>query len=114
MDKKYKGVIIEESLSDNLILNNLEIVRFKISKDENPADRWHLFTVIVSEDDIEKLSNLILDKWYMHFWSGNDIIAIFKGKKFEFKLDDKATWELAVQHGLSIGIPKEQLDFVTE
>ena len=114
MDKKYKGIIIEESLLDNRVLNDLEIIAFRISKDENPEDRWHLYTVMVSENDIEKLSNLILDRWYMHFWSGGDVVAIFKSKKFKFKLDDKITWEPVVQYGLSIGIPKKQLDLVTE
>ena len=111
---KFKGVIIEESLVDNRMLNDLEIIAFRISKEENPSERWHLFTVLVSEEDMGKLSQLILDKWYMHFWSGNNIVAIFKGKKFEFKCDDKSTWEPVVQYGLSIGIPKEQLDFPTE
>jgi hypothetical protein len=45
MNSSYKGTIVEESLVDNRILNGLEIIDFKISDDENPADRWHLYTV---------------------------------------------------------------------
>ena len=114
MEKQYKGTIVEESLEDNRILNDIEIVGFRISKDENPQDRWHLYTVRVSKEEIEKLSVSIKTKWYMHFWKDKDIIAIFKDKIFEFNYDDKATWKNAVDYGLSLGIPKEQLDFVIE
>ena len=114
MEKQYKGVIVEESLEDNRLLNGVEIVSFRISKDENPEDRWHLYTVKVSREDIEKLAGAIKTKWYMHFWKDRNIIAIFKGKLFEFNYDDKSTWKNVVDYGLSLGIPKEQLDFPIE
>lgn len=112
--REYKGVIVEESLSDNRILNDLKIVDFRISKEENPSDRWHLYTVNVSKEEIEKLSKNIKTKWYMHFWKGRNIIAIFKNKKFEFNFDDKSTWKPVIEYGLSLGIPREQLDFPIE
>jgi len=36
--EKYKGIIIEESLEDNRILNKLEIIKFRITAQENPAE----------------------------------------------------------------------------
>lgn len=112
---KYKGTIVEESLEDNRILNDFEIIGFRISKAENPADRWHLYTVLVSLEEIALLSdNNIKVKWYMHFWKGKEVIAIFQGKKFEFNFDDKTSWEPAISYGLSLGIPLEQLDFPIE
>ncbi|MFH1455516.1 MAG: hypothetical protein ABIF40_01050 [archaeon] len=108
---EYKGVIVEESLEDNRILNDFKIIEFRISKAENPADRWHLYTVQVSKEDIVRLSKNIKQKWYMHFWKGREVIAIFKDKKFEFNFDDNSTWKPVVEYGLSLGIPKEQLDF---
>lgn len=111
MEKEYKGIIVEESLEDNRILNDLEILKVRISKAENPADRWHLYTVKVSREKIEKLSKNIKLKWYMHFWKGRDVIVIFKDKQFEFNFDDKSTWSPVLEYGKSIGIPQEQLDF---
>ncbi len=108
---QYKGVIIEESLADNRILNDFKIIEFRISKEENPADRWHIYTVQVSKEDIVRLSKNIKQKWYMHFWKGRNVIAIFKDKKFEFNFDSKVTWKPVFEYGLSLGIPKEQLDF---
>lgn len=109
--KEYEGIIVEESLEDNRILNDFKIVDFRISKEENPTDRWHLYTVQVSEEEIVLLSKSIKPKWYMHFWKGRNVIAIFKDKKFEFNFDDKSTWKPVVEYGLSLGIPEEQLDF---
>jgi hypothetical protein len=115
MNQIYKGTIVEESLTDNRIINNLKIVRFRISKDENPSNRWHLYTVNANKEEIQKVSRYINSgKWYMHFWSGNDVIAVFKDKIFEFKYDQKETWKGAIDYGRSLGIPDEQLDFVVE
>ena len=50
----------------------------------------------------------------MHFWQDNDVIAVFPDAIFRFKHSDKSTWKPAVEHGLSIKIPEEQLDFVID
>lgn len=115
MNSDYKGTIVEESLEDNRIINDLDVIGFKISKDENPADRWHLYTVKVSKDEIKKLSKQVkVGKWYMHFWNSDDVIAVFKDKIFEFRHDQKETWKEAFEHGQSLGIPNEQLNFIIE
>ena len=111
MTEEYKGIIVEESLSDNRILNDIGIIKVEISKEKNPQDRWHLYTVKVSKEDIDKLSKNIKPKWYMHFWKGREVIAIFKDKQFKFDYDNKSEWKPVVDYGLSLGIPKEQLDF---
>ncbi len=50
----------------------------------------------------------------MHFWDNRNIIVAFKDKIFEIDYDDKGTWKNAIDYGISIGIPKEQLDFSIE
>lgn len=112
---KYKGTIVQESLIDDRQLNDLEIVKFKVTDDEKPEDRWHLFTVLASEESINKLaSNLKPEKWYAHFWKGDDVTAIFPNKVFSFKHSDKSTWTEAVNYGKLLGIPEEQLGFLIE
>ncbi len=114
MTNEYKGTIVEESLNDNHILNDFKIISFRISTDKNQADRWHLYNVVVTYEDIIRLSMNIKPRWYMHFWKGRDVIAIFYGKKFEFNYDDKSSWAPAIEYGFSVGIPKEQLDFLID
>lgn len=111
MDKNYTGTIVVESLIDQSILDSLKVIKSEVS----PNLGWHLFTVEVSESDIGKFANNIeSNKWYMHFWRDREVIAVFKDKSFKFNYDDKTSWNPAVEYGLSIGIPKEQLDFPIE
>jgi len=108
---KYKGIIIEESIEDNRTINGLEVVGIHISGQENPSETWHLYTLKVNEEEIELLSKAIKHGWYMHFWRDKKVRVIFKNKRFDFDYDDKATWKLAVEYGLSVGIPESQVDF---
>jgi hypothetical protein len=52
---KYTGTIVEESLRDNRILNDVEVLKVHITNAANPLDRWHLYTVRLEG---EKLSTL--------------------------------------------------------
>ena len=102
--KKYKGTIVQESLTDDRILNDFIFLDFRVTKDKNPNDRWHLFTVQASEKLVIKLAKYLKsEKWYAHFW-----------KTFRFKYNDKSTWHKAVEYGKSIGIPEKQLDFLID
>ncbi len=114
LNKDYKGTIIEESLEDNIVLNDFDIIGFKITDDAIFSERWHLYTVKVSKEEIEKLSKMIKSGWYAHFWKDRNIIVVFKNKIFEFNYDDKSSWQPAIEYGLSVGIPKEQLDFLID
>lgn len=110
----YKGSIVKESLDDDQILDEFKTLDILITKEENPADRWHIYTVETSREQLEKLSHALKpNKWYAHFWdSDGNIIAVFRDKIFEFNFNDKQSWQPAIKHGLSVGIPKEQLDFL--
>ena len=50
----------------------------------------------------------------MHFWNGDDIIAVFPGKTFRMQHSDQSAWTEAIEYGKSINIPEEQLDFIVE
>lgn len=113
--KAYIGTIIEESLRDNRFLNVLEILAVRISNAENLTDRWHLYQVRVSESQLQALANeLKPEKWYAHFWDDETIFAVFPGKVFAMKRHDKATWRAAIDYGLALHIPHEQLDFLID
>ena len=111
MDDKYQGTIVEESLVDNRILNKLKIKSIRITGEENPNNRWHLYRVEIEKNEMDWLKNEIKEGWYMHFWKGEEVIALFKGKMFEFYHDKKESWKKVIDYGLSVGIPREQLDF---
>lgn len=104
----YKGTIIEESLKDKSLIKKLKVLGSEVSSD----GEWHMYTVEINEERIKEISrNLNAQKWYVHFWKGQEVIVAFKDKVMRFEYDKKESWKPVVEYGLSIGIPKEQLDF---
>lgn len=105
----WEGTVIENSLEDKSILNELQVVKTWQAGD------WILHNVLVEENKILGICKYLAEgSWYIHFWkSGEDkVIVVFKHKAFEILYSDKSTWVDAIQYGKSIGVPGEQLDFV--
>jgi len=104
----YKGTIIENSLANKEVLKKLRI------KKTWQNDDWTLHSVLLDEDQIPELSrSLDTGSWYIHIWyqGKDDVKVIYKDKIFDIKFSDKSTWTDAIEHGKSLGIPEEQLDF---
>lgn len=111
----YTGTIVEESLKDNRLINELNILGVRVSLAEKPENRWHLYKVSIDETQIGSLAQeLKPEKWYMHFWHNDHVIAVFPNKTFRFLYSDQSTWSEAIEYGKTLGIPEEQLDFVIE
>lgn len=109
----FKGTIIEESLQDNRIINDFTITNVRISSADKPGDRWHLYSVELDDNQIDSVAQQLKPSgWYAHFWNETNIIAVFPNRKFIMSRFDKNTWNDAIQYGLQIGIPAEQLDFL--
>lgn len=113
--KTFLGTVVGESLRDSRFLNELEVLSARISDAAKPEDRWHLYRVVVGEKEIYQLADqLKSEKWYAHFWDNDTIYAVFPGKVFEMERYNKTTWKPAIDYGLKIHIPKEQLDFLID
>lgn len=112
-DERFRGMIVEESLFDNRVLNGLNFVNVQITTADRPGDRWHIYTIDVTKSDIERLhAGLIPGRWYMHFWNADKLIVVYRDQLFELKASDRDAWLPAINYGLALGIPREQLDFV--
>ncbi len=120
----FKGVVIEESLENKSILNNIKILTTKVQqvteRHQTPwLTKWSLHTVEVPEADAEKVASLIsknLDynhksAWYADFNNGKIFYVIFKNKIFKWKKGEKNGPAEARTYGISLGIPKYQVDF---
>jgi hypothetical protein len=103
-----QGTIVENSLTDPAILKELSILK------SWPDGKWNLHQVSLNREEALKLAGHIAGgPWYMHFWEPgkDDVLVVFKDKTFDLKHSDKSTWQGAIAHGKSIGIPDKQLDF---
>ena len=95
-----------ESLDDKSLVNTMQIL------DTEVAGGWTIHTVLISKSGIENLVPYIKQgPWYAHFWHGNEVIAIFRDKIFKFLHNQSGSWREAIGYGISIGIPRKQLDF---
>lgn len=104
----YKGVLIENSLLDKEILKQVRVIR---SRD---VGEWKLHDIHLSKKQIEEIQKNIVDtKWFFHLWEpGKDTVTVvFKDALFDVRHSDRSTWQEAIKHGLTRGIPQEQLNF---
>ncbi len=105
-----RGTIVENSLKNKSILEKVHILKTW------QEGSWTVHDVQVDVSTANEFGKYIdVGPWYVHFWdpAQDDVLVVFKEKNFQIKHSDKSTWKDAVEYGLSIGIPKEQLDFKT-
>ena len=108
-NKIYKGIIIQESLEDKNLVKKMQILDTKVDGD------WNIHTILISKADIDGLAPYIKQgPWYAHFWHGNEVLAVFRDKIFKFKHNEPTSWRETIGYGISIGIPRQQLDFPIE
>ena len=116
----WKGVVIAESLSNPTIINRYPIERALISKPfewvphqgAKPfSGRWHLYRVCCEEKDLDVFQHHIQPGWFTHFWRDDTLMVIFNDKRFEARVNDRASWADAIAHGRKHNIAPSQLEF---
>lgn len=123
----YKGTIIEESLEDKNILTEVRILGTKVklvTKKHQTSwlKQWTLHKVEIPEEKAESVAKEIskdLDcshksAWYADFKNSEWHYIIFKDKIFKIGRQDEAGYKKAKEYGMSLGIPKHQVDFSSE
>lgn len=119
----FEGIIIEESLTDNSVLKELNIVNTKLEpvteSHQTPwIKQWTLHTVEIPKEKAAELAYKIsksLDKphnWYADFKTDTEHYVIYNGRVFHITdRTDKEQYEQATNYGISLGIPDYQVDF---
>ena len=108
----WHGILLDMEFSDPNFLNQFKIFAKRKSK-SNP---WTLFGIEVVNNEIENVINTLqqhlkIDKpYYAHFYNDEVVIVIFKEKIFRVS-SHASTWTQIIEHGKSLNIPEEQLDF---
>lgn len=118
----YKGVIIEESLSDKLILKSVKTLNTRIEqvtpKHKTPwLKRWTLRTVEIKENVADSFAKTISNSietlhksWYVDFKNNKYHFIVYPGKIFRVDFTN-SSYKEARDWGISIGIPKYQMQF---
>ena len=125
----YRGIIIEESLTDKRVLDGLHIIATKLEP-VTPAHQtpwlkqWTLHTIEVPETHAaplaERLSRALEahdqggSSWYIDYKTIDTHYIIFPNKVFRINRAHPEQYRLAVEYGLHLGIPEHQLTFSPE
>ncbi len=119
-------MIIEESLEDSSVLNQVKILETKVEpiteEHKTPwLKQWTLHTVEVTKDQADQVAELIsnlFDKdhpnWYADFKNDEYHYIVYAGKIFKVNLKNPVLYKDAKEYGISIGIPEYQVDFAPE
>lgn len=120
----YTGVIIQESLTDQLILDKLHVTRTvveEVTKKHNTpwVKAWILHTVEIEEEDADKWAEWLSDHidnshdhpWYADYRNEKFHYVIYPGKIFKMDRTNKEENKKAQEYGKSKGIPEYQLDW---
>jgi len=120
----YHGTIIEESLENIDVLNDVKIISTKVEQvvEEHKTPwlkQWTLHKVEILEDQAGKVADEIsksLDSdhggsWYTDYKNDNWHYIIFRNKVFKINRENVEEYQAAQDYGISLGIPAYQVDF---
>lgn len=120
----FIGAIIEESLEDRSVLDEVDILKTSIepvtpNHQTSWADRWTLHEVQIPEDRADAIAQRLsgaIDRehsyaWYADFRNEKIHFVVFRDKVFRVDRSVKEDYLRTVDYGRSLGIPERQLDF---
>ena len=109
----FEGAIIKETLTDELLLDYLEIDKVEIWKTKDSIKYWTMiFFRSETEDFPERLAAVIIDGgWFADMKSGNTKYIIFKDKVLTYEIGNLSEKEVVLDYCRSRGIPDEQFNW---
>ncbi len=111
----WRGVLIEESLEDKGIMDNVRIVGMRTSllESEEYKGVFHFHNLEVPSEQLDavlnEMSRAIKAAWYFHLVGGDVMKVVFKDKIFTLKKGDSATLASIQRYGQAHGVHPDQL-----
>jgi hypothetical protein len=106
----YEGVIIKETLTDELLLDYLMIDKVEICKTNDVIKYWTLITFHSETEDLpQRLAAVILEGWFADMKSDNTKYIIFKDKVLKYEIGNALEIEEAVNYMRSMGISEGKI-----
>ena len=118
----YTGVIIEESLDDISVLQEVKILDTRIEEvteqHQTPwLKRWTLHDVEIEEAQAESIAKKLSKdlesehEWYADFKNDKTHYIIFRNKIFKVNRQNPEEYNEVTKYGISLGIPDYQVNF---
>lgn len=108
----FEGAIIKETLTDELLLDCLEIDKVEIWKTGTAIKYWTMiFFRSETEDLPQRLANTIINNWFADMKKDNTKYIIFKDKVLAYEIGNAAQKEEVLNVMRSWGIPESQFNW---
>lgn len=112
----YEGVLIKESISDDSIIDYLNIHKIELWNTDGKPKYWTvLFFTCDRKDFPEQISKVMLsdpdtdENWFVDFKAGNKKYIVFKDKILKYQIGNQAEKEFVCNECRKLGISNEQM-----
>lgn len=116
-DVVYEGVIIKESIDDEVILDYISINKVEIWKTNGKPKYWTvLFFTSAQENFPELISKVVISNedvgnWFVDMKSDNTKIIIFRNKVLKYEIGNDKEKEMVCEECRKLGIPDSQMNW---
>lgn len=113
----YQGLLIKESISDELILDYVTITKVELWKTDGRLKYWTALSFTTNQQDFPELlskvviSNETVGNWFVDMKSGNIKFIVFKDKILKYEIGNAIEKEQACEECRKLGIPNHQLNW---
>jgi len=112
MKNEYEGVIIKETLTDELLLDLLTIDKVEICRTNDTIKYWTLIYFHSKTHDLpQRLEETIIEDWFADMKSGTTKYIIFKNRVLTYEIGNRMEKEKVLAYCHSRGIPEEQFNW---
>ena len=116
---RLRGVLLKESLADDSPLDRVQVMSTNLLRIDNivpPQPRWWTEVFFEADADgadliLQRFSEQLRPSWYIHCWTDSHTFVAFAGKVFKYARGDQAARDKVIEYGLSVGVPRHQLDW---
>ena len=111
-----RGLIIKESLSDETILDCLNVLQVELWRTDNIPKYWTAITFESEYEDFpERLSKVLKDSkampWYVDMKNGKTKIIVLKDHVLSYTIGNSLEKEKVINKCRELGINEAQLDW---
>ena len=116
----FRGVVIAEALKDPTVVNKLSVHRERITDEgvlidyEGHTGRWHLYWIEADQETISFIQRETKRGVVRALLGGRPPVGHLRRRDLEVSRGNRSSWLPAIEHGAKQGIPRDELDFVTE
>lgn len=117
-EEVYEGVLIKESVSDENIIDFLNIHKIELWNTGGKPKYWTVLYFTCSKKDFPELISRVMisdpemgGNWFVDFKSGNEKYIVFKDKILKYRIGNQADKDSVCSECRKMGILDEQMNW---